>query len=402
MNVQVFTSSKPFSGREQWEVLKIGLERFVGEDSIICKIDEGKKLRIKFGVDPTRPDLTFGHLVVFNKLKQFQDLGHEVILLIGDYTVQIGDPSGRSVTRPMLTPEEAEKNAATYLEQAFKILDKGKTTVCRNSQWFNSLGCNGLLQIARVVTVAQMLEREDFSNRYQSQTPISLVEFMYPLLQGHDSVVLKSDVEIGGSDQLFNMLMGRQLQREAGQPEQAVLCLPLLVGLDGHKKMSKSYGNYIAFNDQPQEMFGKLMSIPDEIMWDYFRLLLSETDTQIEARKTQHPMQIKKELAKKLVERFYNSEIALQALQHFETVFSQKSVPDNIPSFALSSFKTNTLIDIVVETALLPTSKKELKRLFAQGGVEVNGEKINDAFFALNPGKEFIIRVGKRTFFSVK
>ena len=262
--------------------LLVNVETAIGFEELEQRIKDGKRLKVKFGVDPTRPDLTFGHLVVFNKLRQFQELGHEAILLIGDYTAQIGDPSGRSDLRPVLTREQVETNASTYLEQAFKILDKEKTTVRRNSEWFSDMNFSDCLQLARKMTVAQMLERDDFSKRYSENKSISIVEFLYPLVQGQDSVMLEADVELGGSDQLFNMLVGRSLQKEVGQPEQAVFTLPILVGLDGKRKMSKSYDNYVAFNDAPKEMFGKIMSIPDEAMWSYFKLLLGYVDGDIE------------------------------------------------------------------------------------------------------------------------
>ena len=249
-------------------------EVVIGQDELLDNLKQGRKLKIKFGVDPTRPDLTFGHLVVFNKLRQFQDAGHEAILLIGDYTARIGDPSGRSELRPELTESAVKKNATTYLEQAFKILDESKTVVRRNSEWFGEMSFADALSLTRSMTVARMLERDDFEKRFKSNQPISMVEFMYPLIQGYDSIVLESDVELGGNDQLFNMLVGRNLQKEKGLPPQAVITLPLLVGLDGSKKMSKSYDNYIAFNDSAKDMFGKTMSISDEVMWDYYRLLL--------------------------------------------------------------------------------------------------------------------------------
>ena len=248
-------------------------EIVIGEEELTEKISKGQTLRVKFGVDPTRPDLTFGHMVVFNKLKQFQDAGHEAILLIGDYTARIGDPSGRSELRPELTAEEVNENAKTYLDQAFKILSPEKTIVRRNSEWFSKMNFADALNLTRKMTVARMLERDDFDKRFKENQPISMVEFMYPLIQGYDSIMLKSDIELGGSDQLFNMLVGRSLQKDRGESQQAVLTLPLLVGLDGVRKMSKSYDNYIAFNDSPRDMFGKTMSISDDAMWEYFRLL---------------------------------------------------------------------------------------------------------------------------------
>jgi tyrosyl-tRNA synthetase len=378
-------------------MLGAGLSHFVGEKEMIEKIDAGRRLRVKLGVDPTRPDLTFGHLVVFNKLKQFQDFGHEIILLIGDYTVRIGDPSGRSATRPMIDPEEARTNASTYLQQAFKILDGSRTTVRRNGEWFESMGCDGLLRLTKMTTVAQLLEREDFSERYRKRNPIALIEFLYPLLQAYDSVELRADVELGGNDQLFNLLVGRTVQREFQQEEQTVLCLPLLVGLDGHKKMSKSYDNYVAFNDSPTQMFGKLMSIPDAVMDDYFRLLLGESDGQIEERRREHPMEVKKDLARALVERFYGPETARWALDEFEALFSRRVVSDKAPTFSLSAAPSSTLLDVVVATDLVKSSKNELRRVLAQGGIEINGRKVNDPSAVLAVGDT--VRVGKRIVF---
>jgi len=275
-------------------------EHIIGKEELLESIKQGQKLKIKFGVDPTRPDLTFGHLVVFNKLRQFQDEGHQAILLIGDYTARIGDPSGRSELRPELTEEEVSENASTYLEQAFRILDEKKTVVRRNSEWFGKMNFADALTLTRSMTVARMLERDDFEKRFKSNQPISMVEFMYPLIQGYDSIVLESDVELGGSDQLFNMLVGRNLQKEKGMRAQSVLTLPLLVGLDGTKKMSKSYDNYIAFNDTPKDIFGKTMSISDEVMWDYYRLLLLKDAKEIETLRNIHPMECKKQLAREL------------------------------------------------------------------------------------------------------
>ncbi|MDR1665720.1 MAG: tyrosine--tRNA ligase [Puniceicoccales bacterium] len=393
--------NRKLSGFEQWECLKVNLQHHVGEDAIVQRIEAGKRLRVKLGVDPTRPDLTFGHWVVFNKLRQFQDFGHEVVLLIGDYTAQIGDPSGRSSTRPALTPEKVEENASTYLRQAFKILQQEQTTVCRNGEWLGKLSSVQLLDLTRRATVAQLLEREDFTNRYRDKTPISLMEFMYPLLQGYDSVALGADVEIGGTDQLFNMLMGRHMQREFGQEAQAVLCLPLLVGLDGQRKMSKTYDNYITFNDPPSEMFGKTMSLPDNVMGDYFRLLLEESEDQTAGRKSLHPMATKKELAQALVARFYGEESGRKARENFEALFSKKIIPEDVPEFSRRRLRSITLIDILSETGLTKASRNELKRIFAQGGVEVDGHKIVDPFFTLPADKPLTIRIGKRVFFKL-
>lgn len=388
---------------EQWKIISQNVERHVGDAELKEKISQGKQLRVKLGVDPTRPDLTYGHWVVFNKLKQLQDLGHQIVFLIGDFTTRIGDPSGRSSTRPMLTEGQISENSKTYLEQAFKILDRNKTEVHHNSEWFRKMSFGDLLSLARNVTVAQMLERDDFTKRYTSKTPIALVEFLYPILQAYDSVELKSDIELGGMDQLFNLCMGRQFQRVFGQTEQAVLCMPLLVGLDGVRKMSKSYDNYIAFNDSSKDMYGKIMSIPDEAMWVYFKLLVLETEAMVEARKKQHPMAMKKELAHLLVKQFFGETVALEERKNFETIFSKKKIPESMPEFSRDQFSAcKTLIDIIAETKLYPGSKKELRRLIEQGGVEVNEERISSVGYVIPEGKEVIVRVGKRLFFKLK
>ena len=272
------------------QTISINTGTIIGESELEDRLHGNRPLRIKLGVDPTRPDLTFGHLVVFNKLRQFQAMGHEAILIIGDFTTLIGDPSGRSSSRPQLTREEIRSNAETYLDQAFKVLDRDKTTVYYNSEWFDAMNFEDCLKLARKMTVARMLERDDFAKRYAGNTPISIIEFLYPLIQGYDSLKIHADVEIGGTDQLFNMLVGRALQKDAGKQEQSVITMPLLVGLDGSMKMSKSADNYIAFTDSPKEMFGKIMSIPDATMWDYYQLLLEFEAERIEKLKAGHPM----------------------------------------------------------------------------------------------------------------
>ena len=377
------------------------LERCIGGDDLVKKLAGGSELKIKLGVDPTRPDLTFGHWVVFNKLRQFQNLGHRVIFLIGDYTTRIGDPSGRSSTRPVLTNEQIEENAKTYLDQAFRVLDESKTVVRYNSEWFGKMNFGDLLAICRDFTVAQMLERDDFNKRYSERTPIAIVEFLYPLLQAYDSFVLHADVEIGGSDQLFNMCLGRDLQKIYGQSQQTVMCLPLIVGLDGVRKMSKSYGNYIAFNDSADEMLGKIMSIQDDAMWPYFKLLALENDEKIASRKLEHPMLTKKQLAKILVSKLHGEKSAEDALTRFETIFSQKNIPDEMPEFDQNILaESNNIVDVISKTNLYNNSKKELKRLISQGGVEVNGEKIVDHFAKLSANN--VIRIGKKIFFKIK
>ena len=380
-------------------------DTLIGQESLEEKLKSGRPLRIKLGVDPTRPDLTFGHLVVFNKLRQFQELGHEANLIIGDFTTLIGDPSGRSSTRPVLTKDEIKENAKTYLDQAFKILDKNKTKVHYNSDWFGKMGFEDCLQLARKMTVARMLERDDFSKRFASNAPISIIEFLYPLIQGYDSLILDADVEIGGTDQLFNMLVGRTLQKDAGKSEQAVITMPLLVGLDGTKKMSKSADNYIAFTDSPKDMFGKIMSIDDTTMWTYHQLLLETSEDDIEAMKQEHPMQTKKDLAKSLVSRFYSESVGENELAQFEQVFSKNKVPDGMPTFTWDALIGNpqedSIINIMYETKLFE-SKGAIRRLIAQGGVKINGEKMTDPQKVIKDSEDaLVIQAGKRIFFKL-
>lgn len=380
-------------------------DTLIGQESLEEKLKSGRPLRIKLGVDPTRPDLTFGHLVVFNKLRQFQELGHEANLIIGDFTTLIGDPSGRSSTRPVLTKDEIKENAKTYLDQAFKILDKNKTKVHYNSDWFGKMGFEDCLQLARKMTVARMLERDDFSKRFASNAPISIIEFLYPLIQGYDSLILDADVEIGGTDQLFNMLVGRTLQKDAGKSEQAVITMPLLVGLDGTKKMSKSADNYIAFTDSPKDMFGKIMSIDDTTMWTYHQLLLETSEDDIEGMKQDHPMQTKKDLAKSLVSRFYSESVGENELAQFEQVFSKNKVPDDMPTFTWDALSENPeedlIINIMHETKLFE-SKGAIRRLIAQGGVKINGEKMTDPQKVIKDSEDaLVIQAGKRIFFKL-
>jgi tyrosyl-tRNA synthetase len=388
----------------QLELLSQNVDTLVSRDELIQGLKLGKRLKVKLGIDPTRPDLTFGHMVVFNKMKHFQELGHEVILIIGDYTTLIGDPSGRSNERPQLTREQIEENAKTYLDQVFKVLDRKKTVVRRNSEWFNPMRFEDCLCLARKATVAQMLEREDFDQRYQNGTPISIVEFLYPLLQAYDSVMLEADVELGGSDQLFNLLMGRTLQKEMGQNPQIVITMPLLVGLDGTKKMSKSQNNYIAFNDSPKDMFGKIMSVSDDAMWDYYILLLEVSKDVLEDLKKEHPMAAKKKLASTLVGRFHGMDAAKSELEQFEKVFSKKELPDDMPVFAwsaLGSGESAQFVDVLMATGFFP-SKKEIKRLMEQGAVALDNEKITATdFVLLIPKSECVIQAGKRTFLKI-
>ena len=387
------------------DIIRINTETVIGETELEDRSHGNKPLRVKLGVDPTRPDLTFGHLVVFNKLRQFQDLGHEALLIIGDFTTLIGDPSGRSNTRPVLTKEEIVENAQTYLDQAFKILDQEKTTVFYNSEWFDKMSFEDCLKLSRKMTVARMLERDDFAKRYASQAPISMIEFMYPLIQGYDSLVLNADVEIGGTDQLFNMLVGRALQKDAGKQEQAVITMPLLVGLDGSKKMSKSADNFIAFTDNAKEMFGKIMSIGDDTMWDYYRLLLELPEDKIENLKKGHPMEAKKRLASSLVGQFHSMQAAKQELGQFEQVFSKNKLPDDMPTFTWSDLIGDApdapLFEVMAQSELFE-SKGAIRRLVQQGGVKIDGEKQDDASRPITPPVgEQIFQAGKRIFFKL-
>ncbi len=387
------------------EILKQNTVDLHSEEELAKKLAENRPLRIKLGVDPTRPDLTFGHMVVFNKLRQFQDLGHEAILIIGDFTTLIGDPSGRSSTRPVLTREEIETNARTYVEQAYRILDPEKTTIRYNGEWFNQLGFEHCLQLARKMTVARMLERDDFSKRYAAREPISIVEFLYPLVQGYDSVQIESDVEIGGTDQLFNCLVGRTLQKDAGQSEQIVMTMPLLVGLDGVRKMSKSYDNYIAFNDSAKEMFGKIMSISDEVMWDYYRLLLLKIEAELAELKAGHPMEAKKALATALTDKVHGEGTGAYERAQFEQVFSRNQRPDDMPRFTWSQVaegESQTLINLLAASSLFP-SKKEARRLVEQGSAKVNDVKETNPMREISSGElPLVIQAGKRIFFEIQ
>ena len=381
-------------------------ETVIGEDELKKKVSEGKKLKVKFGVDPTRPDLTFGHLVVFNKLKQFQDAGHETILLIGDYTARIGDPSGRSDIRPELSADQVDENAKTYLDQAFKVIDPKKTIVRRNSEWFSEMSFADSLGLARKFTVARMLERDDFEKRYKGNQPISMVEFMYPLIQGYDSIMLNSDVEIGGSDQLFNMLVGRTLQKDEGKDPQVVMTMPLLVGLDGSRKMSKSFDNYIAFNDNSKDIFGKIMSISDQTMWDYYMLLDLQNEDTISSLKKNHPMEMKKNLACKLTALFYGNDIGLKEKQSFSNVFTQGENPEEMNQISVSknSLSKDTSILEILFASQIFSSKGQIRRLIEQGAVKVDGVRVDGSDHKLNfdtEKKEFIIKAGKKIFLKV-
>ena len=374
------------------------------EEKLVRSEQTGLPLRVKLGLDPTAPDLHLGHTVVLNKLRQFQDLGHQVIFLIGDFTALIGDPTGRNATRPPLTAEEIAANAKTYFEQASLVLDPAKTDIRRNSEWCEPLGATGMIRLAAQSTVARMLERDDFTKRYKSGSPISVHEFLYPLMQGYDSVVLKADVELGGTDQTFNLLMGRELQRNAGQSPQCVVTMPLLEGLDGVEKMSKSKGNTVGITDAPEDMFGKLMSISDTLMWRYYLLLsrrsLLEIDAlQAEAQAGRNPRDIKVDLALELVERFHSRSAALAALASFEARFKQGEAPADLALIRLGAGPLG-VVQVLKQAGLVP-SNAEAFRNIEQGGVRVDGSRVEDRGLSLQAG-QYVVQVGKRRFAKVE
>jgi len=387
--------------------IKRGAEEILIEDELVEKLKSGKKLKIKAGFDPTAPDLHLGHTVLINKMKTFQDLGHEVIFLIGDFTGMIGDPTGKNVTRKPLTREDVLANAETYKEQVFKILDPAKTTVAFNSQWMENLGAAGMIKLAANQTVARMLERDDFKKRYGSGQPIAIHEFLYPLVQGWDSVALESDVELGGTDQRFNLLMGRELQKVEGQKPQTVLMMPLLEGTDGVQKMSKSLGNYIGITDAPNDMFGKVMSISDVLMWRYYDLLSSLSIEEIAAKKQRveqgtNPRDIKIELAKELIARFHSEEAAQAAHDDFINRFQKKALPDEIPELTITIAEDTIFIANLLKEANLVASTSEAMRMIKQGAVKLNGEeKITDTKLEVAKGTTAIYQVGKRKFANI-
>ncbi|MDR2884830.1 MAG: tyrosine--tRNA ligase [Deferribacteraceae bacterium] len=382
------------------ELLKRGTDEIISEGELLAKLKEDRPLTVKAGFDPTAPDLHLGHTVLLQKMKHFQQLGHNVTFLIGDFTGMIGDPSGKSDTRKPLTYEEVLKNAETYKEQVFKILDPEKTTIGFNSKWLETLGTSGMLKLAAQMTVAQMLVRDDFEKRYRENRPIGIHEFMYPLMQGYDSVAMKADVELGGTDQKFNLLVGRELQRAAGQKPQVVITVPILEGLDGVQKMSKSLGNYVGINESPADMFGKLMSITDDLMFRYYTLLSDKSLVEIGKLKSDiasgafHPMEAKKGLAYEMVHRYHGQERAKEAREGFEQIFSRRENPDDMPEYRYTDGQT--LVDIIIALNFSP-SRNEARRLAEQGGVYIDGEKVADIMIA-PPKQEFVLRVGKRKF----
>ena len=382
--------------------LKRGVEDIYSEADLIEKLKENRPLRVKLGADPTAPDIHLGHTVVLNKLRQFQNFGHEVIFLIGDFTATVGDPSGKNATRPPLSREDVLRNAETYKEQIFKILDPQKTRIVFNSEWLGELGTVGMIRLASNYTVARMLERDDFKKRFANQQSIAIHEFIYPLLQGHDSVALEADVELGGTDQTFNLLIGRELQKSAGQKPQVAMTLPLLVGLDGEKKMSKSLGNYIGVTEAPSEMFGKIMSISDELMWDWYNLLsfrplveIAQLKSEVEAGK--NPRDVKILLAKEIIARFHNEDAANAAEQEFINRFQKGAMPDDMPEF---TFEGEIGLANLLKEAGLVASTSEANRMVQQGGVKIDGEKVEDAKLVISTSTA-VYQVGKRKFAKV-
>ncbi|MCX8144805.1 MAG: tyrosine--tRNA ligase [Azovibrio sp.] len=389
-------------------LIKRGCDELLVEAELVEKLKTGRPLRVKAGFDPTAPDLHLGHTVLINKLRHFQELGHQVIFLIGDFTGMIGDPSGKNATRPPLSREQVLENAKTYKEQVFKILDPERTEVVFNSTWFETLGASGMIKLAAQHTVARMLERDDFAKRYGNGQPIAIHEFLYPLCQGYDSVALKADVELGGTDQKFNLLVGRELQKHYGQAPQCVLTVPLLEGLDGVNKMSKSLGNYVGIYEAPQEIFGKLMSISDSLMWRYFDLLSFKSEAEIAGYRRAvedgaNPRDIKVALAQEIVARFHGPAAAAAALADFEARFRQGAMPETMPEFDLGAESAAGLpILQVLKQAGLTASTSEAMRMIAQGGVKMDGDKVSDKTLLVPVGAEVVVQVGKRKFARVR
>lgn len=381
-------------------IIKRGAAELLIEEELIKKLKKGTPLRVKAGFDPTAPDLHLGHTVLINKLRQLQDLGHHILFLIGDFTAMIGDPTGKNVTRKPLDAEAVKVNAKSYTEQVFKILDADKTEVVFNGAWMNQLTGVDMIRLAAQSTVARMLERDDFTKRYHNQQPIAIHEFLYPLLQGHDSVVLKADLELGGTDQKFNLLMGRELQKDAGQEPQCVLMMPILEGLDGVQKMSKSLGNYIGISDAPDDMFGKVMSISDDLMWRYYELLSFESLESIAAMKAEvqagaNPRNIKVKLAQELVGRFHGAQAALDVLSNFEARFKNKELPTDLEPFIVEGDMT---VAQAMKAAGAAASSSDVVRAAKQGGLKRNGEKIDNPNQVIPVGEDAVYQVGKRNF----
>lgn len=392
---------------EQMDIIKRGTSEIIPEEELVKKLEDSiknnKPLNIKLGCDPTRPDLHLGHSVVLRKLAQFQKMGHHAILIIGDFTGMIGDPSGRNATRPPLTKEQTKENAQSYLEQATKILDKDTTEVVFNSSWLGTMTFEDVIKLASKYTVARMIERDDFTKRFKAGIPISVHEFLYPLAQGMDSVAIKSDVELGGTDQKFNLLVGRDLQREYGLSPQVIITMPLLVGTDGVEKMSKSYNNYIGISDSSKDIYGKTLSIPDSLIFNYYELASDVSSDELAKVKsdledtTINPRNIKRNLARKLVAMYHSEEEAERAEKEFDEIFVKKGVPDEIPEFEIKESNNIEIIDLIVLTNLAP-SKGEARRLIMQGGVSIDGNKITDVKALIEIVSGSVLKVGKRNF----
>jgi tyrosyl-tRNA synthetase len=392
-----------FDIEHQLAVFRRGADELLVESELAEKLKRGQPLRIKEGFDPTRPDLHLGHTVQFNKLRQLQDLGHHIIFLIGDFTGLIGDPTGRNVTRPALSPEEIAANARTYTDQVFLILDRERTEVAFNSKWLSALGADGMIRLAAKYTVARMLERDDFAKRYEGGQPIAIHEFLYPLAQGYDSVALRADVELGGTDQKFNLLVGRELQRHYGQEPQCILTLPLLEGLDGVNKMSKSMDNYVGITEPPNEMFGKLMSISDTLMWRYYELLSFRPMAEVAALKREcadgrNPRDAKVALAQEIIARFHSRAAAGHALAEFESRFRDGALPENMPEVTLQTAGAGLPVPQLAKQAGIVESTSEALRLIAQRGLRVDGDVVTDKTLVIAAGRTVVVQAGKRKF----
>ena len=383
------------------QTIRRGCEELIVEEELRKKLASGRKLRVKLGLDPTAPDLHLGHTVVINKLRDFQSLGHQVQFLIGDFTGMIGDPTGKNQTRPPLTREAILANAKTYRDQVFKILDPARTQILFNSEWSDKLGAEGMIRLAARYTVARLLERDDFAKRFKSGQPIAVHELLYPLMQGYDSVAMKADVELGGTDQKFNLLVGRELQKDYGQEPQCILTMPLLEGLDGRDKMSKSLGNYVGIAEPPQEMFGKLMSISDELMWRYIELLSFESPQTIaqwkrELEQGANPRDVKVRFAKEIVARFHSPAAGKKAADEFEQRFRHGRLPEDIAQFTFPAPEAGLPVTQTLKLAGMVSSISEAQRLIEQGGVKVDGQRVSDRALRFSPGQSFVIQAGKR------
>jgi len=392
---------------EALEIIKRGCDELLVEQEMASKLATGRTLRIKLGLDPTAPDLHLGHTVVINKLKHFQDLGHQVQFLIGDFTGMIGDPTGKNQTRPPLSREQIDENAATYRQQVFKILDPERTQVLFNSEWSDKLGAEGMIRLAARYTVARMLERDDFGKRLRANQPIAIHEFLYPLMQGYDSVAMRSDVELGGTDQKFNLLVGRELQKDFGQEPQVIITMPLLEGLDGVNKMSKSLGNYVGITEPPNEIFGKLMSISDDLMWRYIELLSFEPMSTVrtwrdEVAGGRNPRDVKVLFAGEIVARFHGRDAAQAAREEFERRFRDGALPEEMPEVTLQCTDGTIVITQLLKQAGLAPSVSEAARLVEQGGVRLNGERVEDKGLRLARGETLVAQVGKRRFARIR